>query len=124
MKRGLCFNGLPFSSGFWLKVWILIILGKKQLHGYEILSKLNSIFPDFYTCKGPSRMGGGYRILRILEDEGLIESKWETKEIGPPKRVYWLTEKGKFLRERVIENIERNIEILNKLLEFSKNEEV
>ncbi|MDI6861179.1 MAG: PadR family transcriptional regulator [Caldisericia bacterium] len=124
MKRGFCFKGLPFSSGFWLKAWILIILGKRCLHGYEIMNKLNSIFPEFFICKGPSHMGGGYRILRMLEEEGLIESKWETQESGPPKRVYWLTENGEKLRERVIKDIEKNIEILNKLLEFSKEEEV
>lgn len=124
MKRRIFLNKFNLSRGFWLRAWILIILGKKELHGYEIMSKLNFLYPDMCICKGPSHMGGGYRILRALEEEGLIESKWETKFGGPPKRIYKLTEEGEKLREKVIKDIERNIEFLNKILEFSKEEEV
>jgi PadR family transcriptional regulator PadR len=36
-----------------------------------------------------------YRILRQLEEEGIVVSDWETEGTGgPPRRVYRLTEKG------------------------------
>jgi len=38
--------------------------------------------------------GDLYRILRNLEDEGLVISKWDTTGTGPARRVYELTEDG------------------------------
>lgn len=124
MKNGYCLKGSFFSKGFYLKIWILIILGKEELHGYEIMNKLNSIYPEKILCKNLSHMGIGYRILRNLEDEGLIESKWKIEQSGSPKRVYKLTEDGKKLRDKVINDLEENIQFLNKLIYFSKEKEV
>jgi DNA-binding PadR family transcriptional regulator len=117
MKKG-------FAPGFWMKAWILVILGKEELHGYEIMNKLEEIFPNFMNCKGPSRMGRGYKILRVLEMEGLISSRWEMDEEGPARRVYNLTEEGEKLRKELIKEIEKNIEFLNKFINFSKEKEV
>ncbi len=123
MKDRFYLKGNPFSSGFWLEAWILVILGKEELHGYEIMNRLNEFLPGFLCCKGPSHMGRGYKILRILEMEGLIKSKWETQEGGPAKRVYSLTEEGKKFREEIIKTIEDNIIFLKKFIEFSKEKE-
>ena len=117
MKKG-------FAPGFWMKAWILVILGKEELHGYEIMNKLEEIFPNFMKCKGPSQMGRGYKILRMLEMEGLITSRWEMDEEGPARRVYNLTEEGEKLRKELIKEIEKNIEFLNKFINFSKEKEV
>jgi len=123
MKDRFYLKGNQFSSGFWLEAWILVILGKEELHGYEIMNRLNEFLPGFLCCKGPSHMGRGYKILRILEMEGLIKSKWETQEGGPAKRVYSLTEEGKKFREEIIKTIEDNIIFLKKFIEFSKEKE-
>lgn len=113
-----------FAPGFWLKAWILVILGKEELHGYEIMSKLGEIFPNFMRCKRPSQMGSGYKILRMLETEGLISSRWEMNEEGPARRVYRLTKEGEKVRKELIKEIEKNIEFLNKFISFTKEKEV
>jgi PadR family transcriptional regulator, regulatory protein PadR len=35
-----------------------------------------------------------YRLLRSMEEEGLVTSSWETPESGPSKRVYAITDLG------------------------------
>lgn len=32
--------------------------------------------------------GSVYRILRLLEDAGMVASSWELSETGPPRRTY------------------------------------
>jgi len=122
MREGFFIKECGFSSGFWLKAWILVILGKGELHGYEIMSKLNEVFPGLIKCKGPSHMGRGYKILRMLEMEGLITSKWEMSEGGPARRVYRLTEEGKKVKDEIIKSIEEDLEYIKKFIEFSKKE--
>ena len=39
--------------------------------------------------------GNFYRMLRSLEEDGLVCSTWETQNSGPARRVYELTEQGK-----------------------------
>ncbi|MBC7194769.1 MAG: PadR family transcriptional regulator [Caldisericia bacterium] len=124
MRERFFIKRCGFSPGFWLKAWILVILGKEELHGYEIMSKLGEIFPNFMKCKGPSHMGRGYKILRMLEMEGLITSRWEMNEEGPARRVYKLTEEGEKFRKELIKGIEKNMEFLNKFINFSKEREV
>ncbi|MBT8208399.1 MAG: helix-turn-helix transcriptional regulator, partial [Acidimicrobiia bacterium] len=38
--------------------------------------------------------GGLYRTLRAMEHDGLVASVWDSSEVGPPRRVYSLTEDG------------------------------
>lgn len=113
-----------FSPGFWIKAWILVILAKEELHGYEIMNRLNEFLPGFLSCKGPSHMGRGYKILRMLEIEGLISSKWEMQKEGPARRVYRITEDGERFRKSIIKNIEENLNYIKKFIEFSKEKEV
>jgi PadR family transcriptional regulator, regulatory protein PadR len=44
-------------------------------------------------------MGNLYRVLRALEEDGLVRSEWQADLPGPAKRTYELTEAG----ERVLE---------------------
>lgn len=113
-----------FSSGFWIKAWILVILGREELHGYEIMNRLNEFSPGFLSCKRPSHMGRCYKILRMLEMEGLISSKWEMQKEGPARRVYRISEDGERFRKSIIKNIEENLSYIKKFIEFSKEKEV
>lgn len=69
-------------------------------------------------------MGRGYKILRMLEMEGLISSKWEMQKEGPARRVYRITEDGERFRKSIIKNIEKNLNYIKKFIEFSKEKEV
>ncbi len=68
---------------------ILLILREGPKHGYELLERL----PELSAENGHIDLGNLYRLLRALEAEGLVSSKWQT-ESGPPRRVYQLTAAG------------------------------
>jgi PadR family transcriptional regulator PadR len=67
---------------------LLLELAKKPAHGYELIELLSEgggAAPD---------PGNFYRVLRGLEEEGLVCSKWDTQNAGPARRVYELTSPG------------------------------
>jgi PadR family transcriptional regulator, regulatory protein PadR len=67
---------------------LLLELAKKPAHGYELIENLGqegSASPD---------PGNFYRMLRSLEEDGLVCSTWDTQNTGPARRVYELTDLG------------------------------
>jgi PadR family transcriptional regulator PadR len=67
---------------------LLLELAKKPAHGYELiehLSESGGASPD---------PGNFYRVLRMLEEDGSVRSKWDTPTAGPARRVYELTDQG------------------------------
>ena len=42
-------------------------------------------------------LGGLYRVLRALEEDGLVTSEWDAAAPGPAKRMYELTPAGRDL---------------------------
>ena len=45
-------------------------------------------------------VGGLYRSLRRLEDEGAVASRWCDEDVGPRRREYELTQQGVELAEQ------------------------
>jgi PadR family transcriptional regulator PadR len=45
-------------------------------------------------------VGNLYRVLRALEEQGLVASEWDESVAGPAKRVYELTEAGRAALDR------------------------
>lgn len=61
------------------------------MYGYELISTLNAKSKFFQIKEGTL-----YPILYRLEDEKLMETRWEqSKERGVPKKYYSITEKGR-----------------------------
>ncbi|HPF16658.1 MAG TPA: PadR family transcriptional regulator [Thermotogota bacterium] len=75
----------------WQSAFILLIIAESPTHGYEIAQKL-----DDFGCliKSTGQMGGMYRLLSDLEEEGLILADWETDKPGPAKKIYKITNAG------------------------------
>ena len=71
-----------------LRASLLLLLKEQPTHGYDLLIRLTDL-----GFKGADP-GGLYRALRAMEQEGLMQSKWETSEMGPARRMYVLTEEG------------------------------
>jgi PadR family transcriptional regulator, regulatory protein PadR len=71
-----------------LVAWLLVLLRRSHLHGYEIMKELNDEFG--IACDH----GALYRTLRQLEAGKLITSHWVTADLGPARRVYELTDAG------------------------------
>ena len=67
---------------------LLLELAKKPAHGYELIEHLSE---GGGTAPDP---GNFYRVLRMLEEEGMVCSNWDTQNTGPARRVYELTDQG------------------------------
>ncbi len=70
---------------------VLLLLHDRPTHGYGLLEGLARLGLDAY----PTDPSVVYRVLRDLEQAGMIASEWDTEETGgPPRRVYRLTDEG------------------------------
>jgi PadR family transcriptional regulator PadR len=78
-------HGIPKN---YLTAWLLVMLRDLDRHGYEIMKELKR---NFAVASDP---GTVYRLLRQLERDGYITSRWDSKEQGPARRIYKLTEEG------------------------------
>jgi PadR family transcriptional regulator len=66
------------------------------MHGYELIERL----PDIAGEGTRIDVGNLYRVLRALEEEGIVSSEWSADLPGPAKRTYELTEAGRRLLDR------------------------
>lgn len=73
-----------------LEPCLLLLLHCDEVHGYELLDNLN----PFGFEQNPVDLSTVYRLLRNLEDGGLVVSRWDTSNPGPARRVYRLTKEG------------------------------
>ncbi len=79
-----------FKKGI-LEIIVLKLLYEREMYGYELISTLNAKSQFFKIKEGTL-----YPILYRLEDEKLMETRWEqSKERGVPKKYYSITEKGR-----------------------------
>jgi len=69
---------------------LLLLLGQKPSHGYELIQRLN----DAEFRRGEADAATVYRNLRRMDKDGLIESHWEVGESGPSRRLYKITHQG------------------------------
>ena len=69
---------------------LLLLLRERPMHGYELLERL----PEMTGDEARVDVGNLYRILRALEEDGIVRSEWSGELPGPAKRTYELTESG------------------------------
>ena len=69
---------------------LLALLGEEPMYGYQVAKELER------RSKGFFQFGEGtlYSALHRLENEGLVESKWQSSPTGHQRRYYSLTDKG------------------------------
>ena len=73
--------------------WILLTVYKQEgVHGYEINKILQSRLEglDFSV-----NIAGIYRHLKTMERRGVLRTQWDTRDPGPAKRRYYLTQDGR-----------------------------
>ena len=70
---------------------LLLLLKKKTAYGYELINELKK--SD--TPKLPFDVGAVYRALRDMEKNGAVRSIWAESAVGPKKRIYQITRKGR-----------------------------
>lgn len=71
---------------------LLLTLDEGPSHGYDLAEQLAAVI-------GMERVDYGnlYRLLRGLEQEGIVTSEWNDELPGRSKRTYELTEAGRHL---------------------------
>ncbi len=74
---------------------VLLLLRERPAHGYDLLERLPEL-----TGEERIDVGNLYRVLRTLEEQGLVRSEWDETLPGPAKRTYELTEAGGAALER------------------------
>jgi PadR family transcriptional regulator PadR len=70
---------------------LLLLLSERPMHGYELLEHV----PELAREERRVDLGNLYRLLRSLEEEGIVASDWDATLPGPAKRVYRLTGDGR-----------------------------
>ena len=91
---------------------LLLLLCERPLHGYELLERLPEL-----GLEGRVDIGNLYRLLRSLEDEGLVSSEWNAELPGPAKRTYELTAQGRRLLDRWAEALRRAQDTIGNFLD-------
>lgn len=70
---------------------VMALLSRQPLHGYRIVQRLGEM-PMF--AGHPPDPAGVYRMLKSMEEEGLLSSKWDAGQGGLGKRQFALTVVG------------------------------
>ncbi len=84
---------------------LLLLLRERPAHGYELLERLPEL-----TGETRVEMGNLYRLLRGLEEEGLVSSEWDDFSPGPAKRRYAISPDGERLLDHWAEALRRHQE--------------
>jgi poly-beta-hydroxybutyrate-responsive repressor len=69
---------------------LLLVLRDTEMHGYDLAAAVEAMTDDERVD-----LGNLYRLLRALEEEGLVTSTWRDDLPGRAKRTYRLTDDGR-----------------------------
>jgi PadR family transcriptional regulator len=86
---------------------LLLLLRERPTHGYDLLEQLPAL-----TGEARVEMGNLYRLLRALEEEGLVASEW-----SDGKRTYSITDRGRQLLDQWADALRRQQERTQTFLE-------
>jgi PadR family transcriptional regulator PadR len=111
MKKMKCAR-VGFKSGNILMASLLSLLLKEPSYGYSLVEELGT----FGIEQDSVPYGVVYRLLRDMENEGLIKSEWEIEDSGPSRRMYSITSEGKRYLEQWLNNAKSNLKIMENLV--------
>jgi PadR family transcriptional regulator PadR len=91
---------------------LLLLLSEQPAHGYELVEPVSQLVPDERVD-----MGNLYRVLRALEEDGLVRSEWDAAAPGPAKRRYELTPQGRELLRAWVKALQQTQLVVSRFLE-------
>lgn len=94
-----------------LPAFILLALAEGPLHGGGILTALSERIPHFAPDSAAI-----YRTLQQCEQDGEVDSEWDTSARGPARKRYRLTKAGWKKLDAWREEIELRVATLNHFL--------
>jgi len=95
-----------------LPLLVLAVLNEGSRHGYAIAREIERISDNALSM----REGSLYPALRVLETDGMIVGKWEIQPVGPARKVYSLSDKGRAELARRTEDWRRYASFINAVL--------
>ena len=81
-----------------LSFWILLLLQDEKSYAYEMVEKIDQLSKGSISVDEKSI----YRALSRFEKIGVLQSKRENSDIGPPRKYYFITRLGECLLKRFI----------------------
>ena len=90
---------------------LLLLLAERPAHGYELIETVSEILPGERID-----MGNLYRVLRALEEDGLVRSEWDAAEPGPARRRYELTPQGRELLRAWVKALQETQNVVTRFL--------
>jgi PadR family transcriptional regulator, regulatory protein PadR len=96
-----------------LEPCLLIQLSRGRSHGYELLAGSQECGFE----GGATDSSVLYRLLRDMDENGLVSSTWDTDGPGRPRRVYDITEDGRARLTALMEELLETDRILHVLSE-------
>lgn len=124
MRRGRAWDGAeegkpcPRRVRRFLEPCLLLLLHGGDAHGYELAEAIKDLGFDERNPVDSSLI---YRTLRWLEENGLVQSTWETEtSSGPARRVYRLNEQGDRYLAAWMADLSATAEMLHSFLEEYK----
>jgi PadR family transcriptional regulator, regulatory protein PadR len=101
------------ASGDMLTAHLLAMLKGWSAYGYELAQRLEE------SGLGTYNKGSIYRLLRQLEESGMVSSKWDTSNDGPARRIYDLTSNGSLFLENWLAMIKMHQNFIAGLMEMN-----
>jgi len=90
---------------------LLLFLHHEPAHGYTLVEELGEFG---LGALDPSAV---YRTLRDMEDRGCVTSMWDEEQtLGPPRRVYRITDVGDQVLAARIQDLDETRKMLNRLV--------
>jgi len=110
-------RGAAGGRGAFVEPALLAALVRSEGHGYDLAHAVEEmtdgeVVPD---------IGGLYRILRRLESDGFVVSRWEEGDSGPQRRSYSITNDGRLLLEHWIGHLEERRHALDVLIDVARS---
>lgn len=73
----------------WLETFILLVLRNEDSYGYAIAANVQELLGDALP------EGTLYPLLKRLERDGLVTTRWDTNTGGAPRKYYSITKLGR-----------------------------
>ncbi|HEX6680065.1 MAG TPA: PadR family transcriptional regulator [Gaiellaceae bacterium] len=91
---------------------LLLLLSERSAHGYDLLEQIAELTGDRRID-----MGNLYRVLRALEEDGIVTSEWRDDAPGPSKRIYELTDEGRRVLDGWADALRANQQLVSSFLD-------
>ena len=93
---------------------MLAVLASRASYGYELQRAVEDVSGGLVCIDS----GGMYRVLRRLEEDGLVTSSWAEGEHGPQRRLYELTAAGRLRLPQLLEHLRRRESAIQSVIQL------